>query len=693
MLDTVSKGYSACPHDCPSTCALEVEMDEEGRIGRLRGSRSNPYTDGVICAKVARYTERLYHPDRVLHPLRRVGAKGSGEFEQISWDAALDITAEALLKTEQQYGAEAVWPYFYAGTMGLLMRDGLERLRNVKKYSRQHSTICSTIANAGFLAGTGKLMGANPLEMAVSDLVVIWGTNPVNTQVNVMTHAVKARKNRGAKIAVVDIYRTNSMAQADIGLVLRPGTDGALAAALMHILFRDGYADKDYLLRYTDYSSELEDHLRTKTPEWASAITGLSVKEIEDFAQLIGQTKKSFFRLGYGFTRSRNGAANMHAASSIPAVTGAWQYEGGGAFFTNSGIYKIDKTLIEGRDKRDISVRALDQSRIGPVLCGEQNALGSGPEVKALFIQNTNPVSVAPEQDKVKQGFARDDLFVCVHEQFMTETAHMADVVLPATMFLEHDDIYIGGGHQNLIYGPELAAPRGECRSNHDVVCALAKRLGVEHEGFAMSAPEILNATLKRSNLGSLQELREKKWTDFQPSFEQCHYLDGFSHKDKKFHFKADWLEMKKIYEGTMGPVEDMPAYPDHWNIIENANERYPFRLATSPARNFLNSSFTETPTSMSKEGEPRAMIHPDDAAELSIDDGQHIMLGNERGEIELKAILNANMKQGVVIVESIFPNHTFAKGRGINSLTSADIVAPVGGAAFHDTHVWVKPV
>src|SRR5215212_6418190 len=263
---------SACPHDCPSTCALEVEVLDGRSIGRVRGAEDNLYTAGVICAKVARYSERIHHPDRLLHPLVRTGAKGSGQFAPISWDAALDLVAEKFIAAEARYGSETVWPYYYAGTMGLVMRDGINRLRHVKTYSGFHSTICVNPAYSGFAAGTGRVAGPDPREMAQSDLVVIWGTNAVSTQVNVMTHAVRARKERGAKIVAVDIYMNGTMEQADLAVLVRPGTDAALACAVMHCLFRDGKADWDYLDRYTDAPRELVEHLRTRTPEWAAAL-------------------------------------------------------------------------------------------------------------------------------------------------------------------------------------------------------------------------------------------------------------------------------------------------------------------------------------------------------------------------------------------------------------------------------------
>lgn len=682
---------SVCPHDCPSACALEVEVIDGRSIGRVRGSKRQSYTDGVICAKVARYAERIHHPDRLLHPLRRTGPKGSGAFERITWDEALDEIAERFLRIEAEHGAEAVWPYYYAGTMGLVMRDGINRLRHAKKYSGQYSTICTTMAWTGFIAGTGRLAGPDPREMAKSDCVVIWGTNAVHTQVNVMHHAIKARKTRGAKIVAIDIYHNATLDQADLALVLRPGTDAALACAVMHLLFRDGYADRDYLAQHTDAPGELEEHLRSRTPEWAAAITGLSVAEIEEFAALVGTRRKSFFRLGYGFARQRNGAVSMHAALCVPTVTGAWQYEGGGAFHSNSGIYKWRKSLIEGLDVADRNVRQLDQSQIGRVLTGDAQALRHKGPVRALFIQNTNPVSVAPEQELVKQGFARDDLFTVVHEQFMTETAAMADIVLPATQFMEHDDLYQGGGHQHIMWGGKLVDAPGECRSNHEVICGLAERLGAQHRGFAMSVREIVDWTLQESGRGTLDALIANDFHDVQPDFATAHYLDGFGYRDRKFRFKPDWPKVPNANDGPVGPYAQMPALPDYWDVLERADEGHPFRLATSPARSFLNSTFNETPGSIRKEGRPTVMLHPGDAGRLGIAAGDEVVLGNRRGSVHLHAVIFEGVVPGVAIAESIWPNAAHKHGRGINTLTGADAVAPFGGAAFHDIKVWIR--
>lgn len=685
---------STCPHDCPSTCAIEIEV-ADGTVGRLRGSKHNSYTSGVICAKVARYAERLYHPDRLKKPLVRTGGKGAGSFTEIDWEEALDRVAEKFLEVEKKFGSEAVWPYNYAGTMGLVQRDSIHRLRHLKRYSNQFDTICTNMAWTGYIGGTGKLAGPDPREMADADVIVIWGCNPVNTQVNVMTHATAARKNRGARIVAVDVYQNDTMKQADLAVCLRPGTDGALACAVMHILFRDGYADRAYLEKYTDDPEGLEEHLKTRTPEWAAGITGLSTGEIEELAALIGQNPRTFFRLGYGFTRSRNGAASMHAVASIAAVTGAWKYKGGGAFHSNGAIFGFDNSLVQAPDQKDMSVRHLDQSQIGRILTGDETALKGGPGVHALLVQNTNPVSVAPEQDLVKAGFARDDLFVCVHEQFMTETAQMADIVLPATMFPEHDDLYRGGGHSHFMFGPKIVEAPGECRPNVDVINGLAKRLGVsDHEGFSMTVREHIRHMLRDVEGFEPETFFEECWLDIQPDFEEAHYISGFGWPDGKYRFKPDWngtFAPNRPAEGPIGPWKDMPEFPDHWDCVEAANARHPFRLVTAPARSFLNSSFNETKGSLDKEGHPEVLMHPDDAAGEGLAEGQTVTLGNERGTCTLTLCLSDRVKSGSLIAEGLWPNSAFEDGKGINTMTGADEVAPFGGAAFHDTAVWIR--
>lgn len=676
---------SVCPHDCPSACALDVERLAPDQIGKVRGAEKHPHTRGVICAKVSRYAERVHHPGRLKNPLKRVGAKGEGRFREISWDEALDETAAAFRAAADRYGSEAVWPYCYAGTMGLIQRGCLEPFRHALKYSRQDFTICSAIGGAGWLAGIGAKRGVDPREIVESDVIVCWGVNPVSTQVNTMTLIAEARKKRGAKLVVIDPYRTHTAEKADVHLALRPGTDGALACAMMHVLLRDNLADRDYLARRTDFGPVAESHLRDKTPAWAEAVTGVSAADIESFARLYASTKRSFIRFGYGMSRQRNGATNLHAASCLPAMTGAWEQTGGGALLMTSGAFaRLDSPLLDGRDALDPKLRKLDMCQIGDVLTGDASALKNGPPVAAMITQNCNPAVVAPESLKVRKGLMRDDLFLCVHEQFLTDTAKYADIVLPATTFLEHDDLYTSYGHTFLQASRAVISPVGQSRSNHEVLKALLGRLGGQHPSFDLTAWEVIDCVLKASGFPGAEELAQKRWHDVQAAPRIYHFHDGFGHADGRFRFAPDWAAIGAFHK-------NMPQLPDHWDVSDKADNAHPFRLVTAPARSFLNTSFTETPTGQKTEARPSVKIHPDDAAELGIADGALVRIGNRRGAVLLHAQHFSGAPCGTLVVESIWPNDAFAEGVGINALTGSDPVAPAGGAAFHDTAVWLR--
>jgi len=680
------KKRTVCPHDCPSTCSLDVEVLNERTIGKVYGAKSHSYTAGVICAKVSRYAERVHHPDRITHPLKRVGKRGIGlsQFERIGWDEALDTIAarfQSIIKTD---GAQSIWPYHYAGTMGWVQRDGLDRLRHCLGTSRQHSTFCITLADSGWKAGTGTKRGSDARLMRKSELVVIWGANPVSTQVNVMSHLAQAKRKSNAKLVVIDPYKTKTADKADMHLMLKPGTDAALACAVINVLLSEGLADKDYLAKHTDFNSFADEHFASRTPAWAAEITGLSEQTIIDFARLYGSTRRSFIRIGYGFTRSRNGAANMHAVSCLPAVTGAWLEEGGGALYSQSGVYAMDTTLICAKDVPHDHTRVLDQSRIGSILCGDKTDLQGGPPVKALFIQNTNPAVVAPDTNQVLTGLGREDLFTVVHEQFMTDTARWADIVLPATMFLEHDDIYTAGGHTSVQLGPKLIEPPGQCRSNHNVLVNLFERLGLSHPANQLSERELIDATLKATKMPGLEELEKTGNLECGLSFDTANFIDGFETHDKRFHFCPDWSLQGAHWEG-------MPKIADYWDVIDQPNDTHPLRLVTAPARQFLNTTFTETPSSVRMEKQPFALIHSQDLQRYDLAHGEMITLGNALGEVSLEAKLFDGVQPGTVVVESLWPNHHFLGGIGINALISAEPGKPNGGAVFHDTAVWIK--
>ncbi|WP_142848293.1 molybdopterin oxidoreductase family protein [Telmatospirillum sp. J64-1] len=675
---------TACPHDCPSACAVEAEVLPDGKVGRLHGG-AMPYTDGILCAKVARYAERVHNPGRIETPLLRDGPKGSGRFRPITWDEAMDRLVAEIRQATERHGAETVWPYFYGGTLGVVQQGSTKRLRHVMGWSGLKETICSTVAGTGWMAGAGVKRGLDPREMTESDLIVIWGANPVATQVHLMSLIQQAKRNRGAKLVVIDPYRTPTAEKADLHLCLKPGTDGALACAVMHVLFKEGFADRDYIERYTSGAAELEAHLASRDPAWASEITGLTEEEILAFAQIYGRTKRSFLRLGYGFSRSRNGAVSMHAAACLPAITGAWRHPGGGAVQSNSATADIDASFVQAKDYRKRKVRNLDMSRLGRVLANEPDDLAGGPPVTVMLVQNTNPALVAPESALVRQGLLREDLFLCVHEQVMTETALLADLVLPAPTFLEHDDLVQSYGHTLVQVAPKVIEPLGQARSNHDLINDLAQRLGAAHPAFGMTAWELVDDTLRRSGLPGADELYEKGWADRALPFETAHFLDGFGWPDGRFRFKPDWSAVGSDTEG-------MPALPDHWAVTEAADDEHPFRLVTAPSRHFLNSCFNDTPTSRSQAQRPTALLHPEDCAALGLAEGGLVRIGNRRGETALHLRPFEGLRRGTVVVEGIWGSNDFPGGAGINTLVGAEAVQPAGGAAFHDTAVWLKP-
>ena len=682
----MSRIATTCPHDCPSTCALQVERIDQNTIGGVYASKDNSYTQGVLCAKVARYADRVHHPDRLTKPLLRVGPKGVGKesYREIDWETALGILAERFRNIAKQHGPQAIWPYYYAGTMGLVQRDSINRLTKALGYTRQKSTICTGIADAGYIAATGAKRGVDPREVKHSKLVVVWGGNPVHTQINFMHHITKAKLNNDAKLVVIDPYETATAKKADLHLMLRPGTDGALATGVIHYLFANNLVDWGYLEKCTDDPHGLAEHVKHRDLVWAEEITGVPAAQIAEFAQLYGNTPQAFLRLGYGFTRSRNGAFNMHAAACLPAVTGAWQHLGGGALYSNGGLYPINQRLVIGANLPTPHGRYLDQSRIGPILTGSEYDLQNQGPIKAMLIQNTNPMVVAPESRLVHEGLAREDLWLCVHEQFMTETAAMADLVLPATMFVEHDDIYTSGGHTHLQLGRKVINGPNLCRSNSWLINELGKRLGATSEAFYMSDIELVKDLVERSGL-DWDKLAADNWLDCALPFATAHYLDGFGHTDGKFHFRHGWHEIPRSKVKLSG-------FPDHVAITDAVAGERQWRLVTAPARHYLNSSFNESAISQKLEKQPDLLIHEDDLKQLGLPDGAEVIIGNRHGSLSLPAKVTKGILPGTLVCESLWPNKAFKQGVGINLLTSAHEAFPNGGAVFHDTSVWVKP-
>ncbi|MDO6461574.1 molybdopterin-dependent oxidoreductase [Granulosicoccaceae sp. 1_MG-2023] len=678
--------YSTCPHDCPSACALKVTLDDKGRLGKLQGDREQSYTAGTICAKVGRYADRLYDPRRVTTALRRVGAKGEGRFAPVPLNEAIEEVAERLRSVAQSAGREAVWPYHYAGTMGVLQRGVLSAFRHAGGYSGQLGNVCTSIARAGWAAGVGVQNGTDARQIAGTELLILWGTNAASTQINVMTHFSRAKARHGARLIVIDPYQNETTRRADVHLALKPGSDGALACAMMHVLLAEGLADRGYLQTMTDFDSDVEAHLQDFTPEKAAAITGLSAQQIRDVALEYGRTQRTFIRLGVGFSRQRNGAANVHAVSCLPALTGAWRKPGSGALLLSSAAFDLDRSLIEGDDLRDASVRTLDMCRLGAILNNDPDTLAGGPPVGAMLVQNCNPAAIIPAQQQVHKGLRREDLFLCVHEQFLTDTARFADIVLPATMFLEHDDIYTSYGHTFLQAGPRLLSPPGDCLSNHDLLRALAGKLGFSHPALVLPTRGLLDETLSRSGYGDFASLCEKRFIDQHPQQEENPLEDGFGFADGRFRFRPDWAALGPYSEG-------MPAMPDHWDVRDTVSERYPLRLITPPRHGFLNTTFNNMPRSRGKDGQPTLRLNPQDVQQFGLQPGSLVRVSSRTGAIRILLESDVRVPAGTAVAESVWSCSDHPDGFGINALVSDAPPGPVGGAAFHDTAVSVTPV
>ncbi len=673
---------SVCPHDCPSACALEVEKETETRIGAIYGSQRNSFTDGVVCTKVATYAERVHHPDRLTVPLRRVGEKGAGRFEPLAWSDALDAIAEHFVQAEQTYDKTSIWPYSYYGTMGLVQGKALERFRHVGGYSSQKNTICSAMIREGWKAATGGTRGPDLLEIREADLILVWGGNPVHTHVNLMRHISWARKNRGAKLVVIDPYETPTAKLADMHLAPRPGTDTALALAVGHVMVREKYIDRPYLDQYADDPAGMIAHLEDKTPQWASQLTGVPAADIEALACLYGRTARAFIRLGWGFSRQRNGPMQVHAVATLPTLGGKWRHRGGGAQAISSGSFDgLDYGSFLGTSQpHDGPGRFLDMSQLGRVLARDPQALRGGPPVLAMLVQNSNPADVCPDSQQVQAGLARSDVFLAVHEQFLTQTARFADIVLPATTFLEHDDIYDSYGHSWLQPSAACLAPTGETRENQWVVSQLAQRLGFGGEPcFQQTARQMIETFLKQNKLPNWKELTAQGGLNREQTFQESHFLNGFDHTDGKFHFWTPW--------------NGRPALPETGLAhLENPSDAYPFRLVTAPARFFLNSSFNNLASGQQREKRPTLLLGASDAAQLGLEDGELVRLSSQTGTVRLHLkIFRGKLAPRTCICEGVWASDAFLDKIGINTLISQAPAKPDGGAAFHDCAVRIE--
>ncbi|HEX9190286.1 MAG TPA: molybdopterin-dependent oxidoreductase, partial [Vicinamibacteria bacterium] len=606
-----------CPHDCPDTCVMTVDV-EDGRAVAIGGDPDHRFTQGFLCAKVNRYLERVYSPERVLHPMRRAGRKGEGRLERISWDEALDTVAGRLREVAAAFGPQAVLPYSYAGNMGLLGFGSMDRrFFHALGASLLDRTICSSAGAHGYKATAGRTMGFDPEALVHARLIVAWGANIVSSNVHLWPFVEEARR-RGARLVCVDPFRSRTAEKADLHVAPLPGTDAALALGMMHVVFRDGLEDRDWLERHATGHEELRARAREWTPSRAAEATGLRPEEIEAFAREYATTRPSAIRLNYGLNRHAGGGMAVRTVACLPAVVGAWRDVGGGALLSTSGTFPVDSDALERPDLAPPGSRTLNMSQLGRVLSDPT----LDPPVKALFVYNSNPAAVAPEQDAVRRGLAREDLFVVVHEQFQTDTADFADVLLPATTTLEHYDIHKAYGHLYVSLSRPAIAPLGEAIPNTELFRRLAARMGLDHpclresdeemarQAFRWDDPFMEGITFERlEREGSVRLAVPDPYVPFAEG--------GFPTPSGKCELVSEKLraEGHDPVPGYVPPREGPTSAPE-------IAKRYPLAFISPPAHHFLNSTFSAQPAFLRREGEASVTLHPEDASTRGIADG-----------------------------------------------------------------------
>ena len=666
----------ACPHDCPDTCALLTTV-ENGRATKVQGNPAHAPTDGVLCTKVSRYTERTYHPDRLLTPMKRVGPKGSGQFEPVSWDEALDAIA-ARLKTIAVRDPQAVLPYSYAGTMGLVQSESIAaRFFHQLGASLLDRTICASAGAEALTQTLGNKVGMKVEFYAESKLIVIWGSNSIGSNLHFWRIAQEAKR-QGAKLVCIDPRRSETAEKCHEHIALRPGTDAALALSLMHELIVHGWLDQDYVDRYTLGWDALKARALQWTPERAAEVCGVPVEQIRQLARDWGTTQPAAIRLNYGMQRVRGGGNAVRAIACLPALTGAWRHRAGGVLLSSSGHFPVKRAALQRPDLLgDRRPRTINMSTIGDDLLRLASP-AFGPQIEAMIVYNSNPVAIAPESGKVVQGFAREDLFTVVLEHFKTDTADYADFILPATTQLEHWDIHTSYGHTDVLLNRPAIAPVGGARTNTDIFRALAARMGFDDPCFAES-----DESLCRSAIGDERDFEQLLEHGFAslPVPDAPFAQGGFPSPSGRCEFFSQRL----ADQGLDGVPDHLPNYE-----LAAPGGRYPLAMISPPARNFLNSTFVNVQSLRDIEAEPVLEMHPQDAAARGIADGAVVRVFNDRGTYHCKARLNQRARLGVVNGLGIWWRKLGLNGTNVNELTSQHLTDLGRAPVFYDCLVEV---
>ena len=674
--------HSVCALDCPDCCSVLVTV-ENGRGVKLRGNPSHPVTRGFLCGKVAQYLEREYSPQRLLYPQRRAGARGEGRFERISWDEALDTIASRLRAIAGEFTSEAILPYSYAGTMGLLNTAGMDRrFFHRLGASRLDRTICATAGGAGLTAINGNRYATEPEQFRLSKLIIAWGANIHGANIHLWPFIVEARRN-GAKFVVIDPIRTRTAALADQHLTINPGSDLALALGLMHVIIGEKLFDPDYVDRYTNGFDALRERVVSYPPERVAALTGIAAADIVQLARDYATTRPAAIRLNYGVQRSEQGGTAVRAIAALPALVGSWREAGGGLQLSTSQAFQFNRAGLEMPELQNRSALGREARIVNMSLLGKALTELDGPPVKAMVVYNSNPAAVAPDQNVVLRGLRREDLFTVVLEQFQTDTADYADILLPATTFLEHTDVYFSYGHHYLpLARPALPAP-GEARSNVDTFRALALRMGFNDACFRDTEDDMIRTLLSSGHPFldgiTLERLDREHFVRLNLAPDNEPFLPfaqgGFGTPTGKCEFGAESLEYKPPVESRFGD--------------ENLRGKYPLELISSKNDDSMNSTFgnragVDEDTSI-------LHLHPADAEPREIRTGDRVRVFNDRGSLLLKANVNGMVQAGVARAPSTRWPKRAADRRNANALTSDRLTDMGGGPTFYNCLVQVE--
>lgn len=672
----------ACPHDCPDTCAL-VSTVVNGQVTTVHGNPDHPPTDGVLCTKVSRYPERIQHPDRLLQPMKRVGAKGEGRFEPISWEEALDTIATRLHDIAQR-DPQAILPYSYAGTMGQVQGDGMAaRFFHRLGASLLDRTICASAGAKGLLHSMGASVGMRTSDFVHAKLIVIWGSNPITSNLHFWRIAMQAKRN-GARLICIDPRRTETADKCDEHLAIKPGTDAALALAVMRECIVHGWTDEAYLQQHTEGWPAMRERAMAWTCERAAQVCGLTAERVAALAHAWGTTAPAAIRMNYGIQRVRGGGNAVRAVASLAAVTGAWKHCGGGFLMSSSGYFQKQSAQLQRPDLLQVSLgqrtpRTINMSTIGHDLL-QHSSPAFGPAIEALVVYNSNPVAVAPQSGDVVRGFARDDLFTVVLEHFQTDTADYADILLPATMQLEHWDIHTSYGHTDVLLNQPAMPARGQALSNAEIFRRLAKRMGFNESCFDDSDLDMCRQAFD-PQLIDFDQLLERGWAPM-PVPDQPFAQGGFRTPSGKFEF---WSQ--RLSDAGLDPL------PNHVEPYEaQGTAKYPLAMISPPARHFLNSTFVNVESLQHIEQEPLAEIHPDDAQARGITHGMTIEVYNDRGVYVCKARISPRARMGVVNCLGIWWRKMGLNGTNVNELTHQRLTDMGQAPSFYDCAVNIRP-